>query len=325
MVLNCYPYKDLVGKCFKNYSLRQCLVFDKRKGPCPPMQILHQDEMFSCKPNYYKLHNRCKVLSSFVVRSDIAGAGSPAAAYQLPEFQLTSKVRGVCFYAVTSTVAIFLFVLMVLGHPFVLLRDRYQRSFHHFIAKIWASMTVFPFFNIKVEGLENLPPKNSPAVYVSNHQSFLDIYALLTLGRNLKLISKTAIFLFPIVGWAMLLMGVIPLKRMDSRSQLQTLKRCMEIVKNGGSVFFFPEGTRSKDGRMGIFKKGAFSIAAKTGAPVVPITLVGTGKIMPAGMEGILNPGSVKIIIHQPLQGDNPDALCNEAFNIISNELVRQG
>ncbi|KAF5766313.1 putative 1-acylglycerol-3-phosphate O-acyltransferase [Helianthus annuus] len=326
LVLNCYPYKDLVGKCSKNYAIRQCLVFDKRKSPCPPQQILHTDEMFTCKPNHYsKLHNRFNVLRSVVVRSEIAGAGSPAAAYQLPEFQLTSKVRGVCFYAVTSIVAIFLFVLMVIGHPFVLLRDRYQRSFHHLIAKIWASMTVFPFFKIKIEGFENLPPKNSPAVYVANHQSFLDIYALLTLGRNLKFISKTAIFLFPIVGWAMFLMGVIPLKRMDSRSQLQTLKRCMEIVKNGGSVFFFPEGTRSKDGRLGNFKKGAFSIAAKTGVPVVPITLVGTGKIMPAGMEGILNPGSVKIIIHQPVQGDNPDTLCNEAVDVISNELICQG
>ncbi|KAL8247773.1 hypothetical protein R6Q59_008989 [Mikania micrantha] len=122
----------------------------------------------------------------------------------------------------------------------------------------------------------------------------------------------------------MFLMGFISLKRMDRRSQLQTLKRCIEIVKNGGSVLFFPEGTRSKDGRLGTFKKGAFSIAAKTGVPVVPITLVGTGKMMPAGMEGILNPGSVKIIIHQSLQGDNPDTLCNKAVNVISNELIHQ-
>ncbi|XP_076887456.1 1-acyl-sn-glycerol-3-phosphate acyltransferase BAT2, chloroplastic-like isoform X2 [Bidens hawaiensis] len=320
-------------KCSSNYTMfcadgiRQCLVFDKRKSPCPPQQMLHLDEMFTCRTNCYKLHNRCKVLRSVIVRSEIAGTGSPAAAYKYPdeELQLTSKVKGVCFYAVTSTVAIFLFILMVLGHPFVLLKDRYQRNFHHWIAKLWASMTVCPFFKIKIEGFENLPPKNLPAVYVSNHQSFLDIYALLTLGRNLKFISKTAIFLFPVVGWAMFMMGVIPLKRMDSKSQLQTLRRCMEIVKNGGSVFFFPEGTRSKDGRLGTFKKGAFSIAAKTGVPVVPITLVGTGKIMPAGMEGILNPGSVKIIIHQPIQGDNSDTLCNEAEKVISNELIHQG
>jgi 1-acyl-sn-glycerol-3-phosphate acyltransferase len=125
-----------------------------------------------------------------------------------------------CFYAVTAVNAIFLFVLMMVAHPFVLLFDRYRRRFHHFVAKTWATFTVTPFFKIKYEGLENLPPPDIPAVYVSNHQSFLDIYCLLTLGRSFKLISKTSIFLYPIIGWAMFLMGVIPLKRLDVRSQL---------------------------------------------------------------------------------------------------------
>ena len=107
----------------------------------------------------------------------------------------------------------------------MLLLDRYRRKAHHFVAKLWASWTVRPFFEIKFEGLENLPPAETPAVYVSNHQSFLDIYTLLTLGRTFKFISKTSIFLFPIIGWAMYFLGVIPLKRMDSKSQL---------------VFFFP-------------------------------------------------------------------------------------
>lgn len=136
---------------------------------------------------------------------------------------MVSKARGICFYAVTAVVAIFLFVLMVLQHPFVLLLDRYRRKAHFFIAKLWATLTVSPFLNIKFEGLENLPPVQTPAVYVSNHQSFLDIYTLLTLGRPFKFISKTSVFLFPIIGWAMFLLGVIPLKRMDSRSQLVVL------------------------------------------------------------------------------------------------------
>lgn len=109
---------------------------------------------------------------------------------------------------------------MAVGHPFVLLLDPYRRKLHHCIAKMWATLTVTPFFKIKFEGLENLPPPDTPAVYVSNHQSFLDIYTLLTLGRPFKFISKTSIFLFPVIGWAMFLLRVIPLKRMDSRSQL---------------------------------------------------------------------------------------------------------
>lgn len=323
--LYCAPYKDPVRKKLENNGIHKCIIFSKRKYPCISQCFFHPQKTFIGISDCYKWSNQNKSWRSVVVRSEIAGTGSPGTPYQLSDIQLGPKIRGIFFYSVTSFIAIFLFVAMVVGHPFVLLRDRYQRNFHNFIAKIWASMTIAPFFRLKIQGSENLPPKNSPAVYVSNHQSFLDIYTLLTLGRNFKFVSKTAIFLYPVVGWAMFLLGTIPLKRMDRKSQLQTLKRCMELVKNGGSVFFFPEGTRSKDGSLGTFKKGAFSIAAKTGAPVVPITLMGTGKIMPVGMEGSLNAGIVKVVIHKPIKGDNPDILCTEVRNVIADELVRQG
>ncbi|KAG2668222.1 hypothetical protein I3760_15G150200 [Carya illinoinensis] len=270
------------------------------------------------------LHNRNRLSGCVVVRSQLTGTGNSDAGYPLSDLKLGSKVRGICFYAVTAFNAIFLFVLMLLAHPFVLLVDRHRRRFHHFIAKTWATLTVAPFVKIKYEGLENLPPPNIPAVYVSNHQSFLDIYTLLTIGGSFKFISKTSIFLYPIIGWAMFLMGAIPLKRMDSRSQLECLKRCMNLTAKGASVFFFPEGTRSKDGKLGAFKKGAFSVAAKTKVPVVPITLKGTGKIMPPGMESILNLGCVEVVIHKPIEGSDPEVLCNEARKTISDELNRQ-
>ncbi|KAF3451193.1 hypothetical protein FNV43_RR07286 [Rhamnella rubrinervis] len=95
----------------------------------------------------------------------------------------------------------------------------------------------------------------------------------------------------------------------------------MDLLRTGASVFFFPEGTRSKDGKLGAFKKGAFSVAAKTKVPVVPITLIGTGKLMPAGMEGILNSGSVKVVIHKPIEGSDPEILCNATRSIISEAL----
>ncbi|XP_044464796.1 1-acyl-sn-glycerol-3-phosphate acyltransferase BAT2, chloroplastic-like [Mangifera indica] len=276
---------------------------------------------------YYdlKLHNHKKLSRSVVVRSELAGSGTPKSASALSELNLGSKVRGISFYAVTAIAAILLIGPMLVAHPLVFLLDRYQRKFQHLIAKIWAMLTVSPFFRIEFEGLENLPPPDTPAVYVSNHQSFLDIFTLLTLGRSFKFISKTGIFLFPIIGWAMCMMGVVPLKRMDSKSQLECFKRCMDLINKGASVFFFPEGTRSKDGKLGVFKKGAFSVAAKTGAPVVPMTIMGTGRIMPAGMEGILNSGSVKVVIHEPLRGSNPDLLCSEARKNIADTLSLQG
>ncbi|KAL4332462.1 hypothetical protein GQ457_07G037950 [Hibiscus cannabinus] len=272
-----------------------------------------------------RLYNLNKLSRYVVAKSELAGTGMPDASYSLSEVKLSSKVRGVCFYVVTAIAAISLIGFMIVAHPFVLLFDRYRRKAQHFIAKLWASATVSLFFKIEYEGLENLPSHDAPAVYVSNHQSFLDIYTLLTLGRSFKFISKTGVFLFPIIGWAMSMMGTIPLKRMDSRSQMECLKRCMDLVRNGASVFFFPEGTRSKDGKLGDFKKGAFSVAAKTGVPVIPITLIGTGRIMPAGMEGVVNSGSVKVIIHKPIEESDPEILRQVARNTILDTLKRRG
>ncbi|MQL90546.1 hypothetical protein Taro_023143 [Colocasia esculenta] len=234
--------------------------------------------------------------------------------HPLIESQVGSRIRGACFYAVTAVSAIFLFMAMVVVHPFVLLFDRYRRRAHHLVAKVWASLTMSPFCRMEFEGLENLPPDDAAAVYVSNHQSFLDIYTLLTLGKSFKFISKRGVLLFPIIGWAMFLMGIIPLRRVDTRSQLDCLKRCIALVKKGTSVYFFPEGTRSKDGKLCAFKKGAFSVAVKTGAPIVPITLLGMGRLMPPGMEGSLNAGSVKVVIHEPIQGNDADILCSSAW-----------
>lgn len=118
---------------------------------------------------------------------------------------------------------------MIIGHPFVLLFDPYRRKFHHFIAKLWASISIYPFYKINIEGLENLPSSDTPAVYVSNHQSFLDIYTLLSLGKSFKFISKTGIFVIPIIGWAMYMMGVVPLKRMDPRSQV-VCSLCFSLI-----------------------------------------------------------------------------------------------
>lgn len=219
----------------------------KHNGVSWPFSYLENEELDRRFDN--KLLNRKNLPRYVVVRSELAETGTPHSEYPLSgflantfsfisslpldcpvtylliklqnaEFKLGSKVRGIFFYAVTAVAAIFLIMPMLLLHPIVLLLDRYQRRFHHFIAKIWAMITVYPFLKIEIEGLENLPPPDVPAVYVSNHQSFLDIYTVLTLGRNFKFISKTGIFLFPVIGWAMSMIGVVPLKRMDSRSQL---------------------------------------------------------------------------------------------------------
>ena len=130
------------------------------------------------------------------------------------------KVRAFCFYVTTYIVALPLFCVMLLMQPFVLVFDRHRRKAQHFINKIWSHLTILFFYKAEIHGLENLPGPDEPAVYVSNHQSFLDIYSLFLLGRPFKFISKTSNFWIPIIGWSMYLTGHVPLRRMDTRSQM---------------------------------------------------------------------------------------------------------
>lgn len=233
-------------------GLQQQKICGSRRHHYPTQSSFYYENELSRTCNGCKFCTGGKFSRDVVVRSELASAGPTGASYPLSglllvlsisiflwkliinlvilttyffltlnsEIWLNSKVRGICFYIVTALSAIILFVPMFLEHPFVLMFDRYRRKAHYIVAKMWAVLTVAPFVKIKYQGLENLPPKDTPAVYVSNHQSFLDIYALLTLGRSFKFISKTSVFLYPIIGWAMFLLGVIPLRRMDSRSQL---------------------------------------------------------------------------------------------------------
>ncbi|CAM6094377.1 unnamed protein product [Calypogeia fissa] len=76
---------------------------------------------------------------------------------------------------------------------------------------------------------------------------------------------------------------------------------------------------------MASFKKGAFNVATKGIVPVVQIALIGTGKLMPNGLESTLRPGRVKVILHRPIQGGNADELCNEARDIIAQTLLKYG
>ncbi|KAL3138602.1 hypothetical protein ABBQ32_006368 [Trebouxia sp. C0010 RCD-2024] len=232
-----------------------------------------------------------------------------------------ARIKGFLFYSFTLLLSVPLFVSMLVMTPFVLLFDKYRRSAQHFVNNVWAKASTTPFYGVKIEGAENLPPPDQPAVYVSNHQSFLDIFTLFHLNRSFKFVSKTSNFLIPIIGWSMFLTGHVRLNRMDKRSQLNCLKECGRLLGLGCSVLFFPEGTRTTDGKMAAFKKGAFSIAAKSKVPVVPVTLIGTGKLMPNGKEYMMYNGSVTMIVHPPVQPKKADDMLRETRDAIASRL----
>ncbi|WIA21215.1 hypothetical protein OEZ85_000459 [Tetradesmus obliquus] len=237
--------------------------------------------------------------------------------------KVLANIRACMFGAWTFMLAIPLFIVMMSMALPVLALDKFRRLAQHFVNNLWAIASTTPFYSVQIEGRENLPPASTPAVYVANHQSFMDIYSLFHLQRPFKFISKTSNFLIPIVGWSMFLTGHIMLNRVDRRSQLKCLQSCIEMLSQGASCLFFPEGTRSKDKVLGGFKKGAFSVAVKAGVPVVPITLVGTGDIMPSGREGQMYAGRVKIVVHPmiPAKGMDADKVSAEARKAVASAL----
>lgn len=163
------------------------------------------------------------------------------------------------------------------------------------------SVLWFLLIPIKVTGQENVDPKQS-YVFVANHQSFLDVFAVYGwLPNNFKWLMKKEIRKVPFVGTACAVAGHIFVDRSNPRAALQSMDHIKKELVDGISTVIFPEGTRTKTGEMGRFKQGAFKIAMDMGLPVVPLSLGGFFKAMPSG-QVFANPRSrVSLHIGKPI------------------------
>ena len=152
----------------------------------------------------------------------------------------------------------------------------------HLYSSAWASFYIVfsPFWKLRVTGREHLPWRGG-AVLVANHASLIDILVLFGLFRPYKWVSKAENFKLPFVGWNMHMNGYVPLVRGDRESVVAMLAQCSALLRDGSPVLFFPEGTRTKDGRLRPFKDGAFELAVAHGVPLIPIAVHGTGKALP--------------------------------------------
>ncbi|RZA24600.1 MAG: 1-acyl-sn-glycerol-3-phosphate acyltransferase, partial [Proteobacteria bacterium] len=133
-----------------------------------------------------------------------------------------------------------------------------------------------PAWSHEVRGRENLPADNAPYVMVANHTSSADIWALFLVGGQFRWLSKDAMFKIPLVGQAMRWAGYVSVTRGNKQSQYQAVETSREWIRRGISMTFFPEGTRSEDGRVKEFKSGAFKLAQEENVMIVPVVLRGT-------------------------------------------------
>lgn len=178
-----------------------------------------------------------------------------------------------------------------------------------YFAVSWARInSFFTPMSIQVTGREFIDPKQS-YIIVANHQSLYDIYVLYgCIGIDFKWVMKKELERIPFLGPVCKSLGHIFIDRSNTDRAVATINAAKEKIKNGTSVIFFPEGSRSSDGKTGPFKKGAFKLALDLGLPVLPVTLSGTHKILPKGSVNLM-PGSVEMIIHPPIDisGYNED------------------
>ncbi|MBP7706986.1 MAG: 1-acyl-sn-glycerol-3-phosphate acyltransferase [Candidatus Aminicenantes bacterium] len=203
-----------------------------------------------------------------------------------------------------STLAVAFAVLAVLaGLPFVLvclaagLREPLL-AFGLGIARVCRRIAGI---SLDVSGAAALAP-GTPRIYMPNHTSFLDgPLVMLAIPGAARVILKRSILRVPLVGTAMRFVGFVPVDRRGVEGGKKSIARAAAFMKERGySYLIFPEGTRSLDGRLGPFRRGGFFLALETGAPIVPVTVTGSGELMPKG-RSTARPGRVGIVFHEAL------------------------
>jgi 1-acyl-sn-glycerol-3-phosphate acyltransferase len=138
-------------------------------------------------------------------------------------------------------------------------------------------------------------------VYLSNHASWFDIPALLwALPGHVRFAAKRGLFQIPLFGWALSAAGFIPVDRQDRSGAKKVFSAAIERLRAGGSVLFFPEGTRTPDGRLLPFQRGGFLLALKSGLPIVPVGVEGSWQVM-ARHTWWVSPGTIQVRCGEPL------------------------
>ncbi len=162
--------------------------------------------------------------------------------------------------------------------------------------RTWARILLWiAGIKVRVTGMENLD-SHATYVFAGNHSSQLDIYSFQGyFPHDFRWIAKKELFKIPLFGRAMRRVGFISIDRSRGREALKSLSLAANRISDGSSVLIFPEGTRSRDGKLHPFKAGAFLLAIKSGVPVVPIGFNNASRLLP---KGRLLPNSGEIILH---------------------------
>lgn len=195
----------------------------------------------------------------------------------------------------------------------------------YYPGRIWAKCVCFIWgVKVKVKGRENID-KNTSYVFVANHQSAFDIWVIYGyLNHNFKWLMKKGLRKVFMVGYACYKGGYVFVDDKSIAGIKETIAGAEDRLKDGMSVVIFPEGSRTWDGHMRPFKRGAFMLASEFKLPVVPITIDGAYKAMPRTTYNV-TPTTITMTIHKPIypgeRGFVAKKLLEQCFNIINEPL----
>jgi 1-acyl-sn-glycerol-3-phosphate acyltransferase len=209
---------------------------------------------------------------------------------------MLARIRGgiVLAYAALTMVAIFLFSL-----PFMLVTGSGELPIW-LGRRVWAPVGLW-LAGARLEVVRPPAPPPGPVIFACNHESALDIWVLfVVLPRSFRFVAKQELFRLPLFGWYMRIGGHVAVDRSHHQRAVASLAQAGEKIRSGTSIVVFPEGTRSRTGRIQPFKKGPFVVAKAAGVPVVPLAISGTGSITPSKKIEI-HPGTIRVAAGDPV------------------------
>lgn len=226
-------------------------------------------------------------------------------------------------YVVVFGVALFLF----LAGPFAVLYALVRRSPDILYAAGRAGCRLGLYLGgvrVVVRGLENIEAGQT-FLFLANHQSYCDPPALfVSIPRNVRLILKKELRKLPLLGLIMEMGGFVFIDRSDRVQSIGGMKQAVRQLQQGHSFLIYPEGTRTRTGQLGPFKKGPFIIAIESGVPIVPISVKGSYEIMPPGQFRVKT-GMVVLTFHPPIATHDLAAADREALTQRARERIAAG
>lgn len=167
--------------------------------------------------------------------------------------------------------------------------------------------------------------KNQSYVIVANHQSHYDIFVIYGwMPVDFRWVMKIQLLKVPFLGYSCYKIGHVFIDRSNPEKAKETINAAKDRIKGGTSIMFFPEGTRSNDGSLREFKKGAFKFALDMNLPILPVTIVGSRNVLPARSLKLF-PGRAKLIVHDPIDitGYSEDRM--EELMAIARQRIDEG